>query len=237
MNGVFQPYGKGSAMPSPFPGMDPYLEAPDIWPDLREALAGEMRAELNLLLPQPYYARLEVRPEVGIVDNAGTAGRIVPDVTVVKPRDAPTAPATVTVSERRATLSASVEVIVASESLRHQVVEIRDASRGHKLITLIEIVSPSNKRAGVDRRAYLRKQREVLESDASLVEIDLLRAGERLLPLAELEAGALAPSMVSRRAARGRRAGGWGDAAAARGEKRGFGIPIRLPRRGDSTSG
>ncbi len=175
-------------MPSPFPGMDPYLEAPDIWPDLHEALAGELRAELNLLLPQPYYARLEVRPEVGIVDDAGTARRIVPDVAVIKSRDAPTAPATVTVSDRRATISASVEVIVASEALRHQVVEIRDASRGHKLITLIEIVSPSNKRAGVDRRAYLCKQREVLESDASLVEIDLLRAGERLLPNAELEA-------------------------------------------------
>jgi len=175
--------------------MDPYLEAPDIWPDLHEALAGEMRAELNLLLPQPYYARLEVRPEVGIVDDAGTARRIVPDVAVIKPSDAPTVPATVTVSERRATLSASVEVIIASEALRHQLVEIRDASRGHQLITLIEIVSPSNKRAGVDRRAYLRKQREVLERDASFVEIDLLRAGERLLPNAELEAylGGLAP--------------------------------------------
>jgi hypothetical protein len=169
--------------------MDPYLEAPDIWPDLHEALAGEMRAELNLLLPQPYYARLEVRPEVGIVDDAGTLRRIVPDVTVIRQaRDTPTAPATVTVSARRATVSASVEVTVAAEPLRHQVVEICDASRGHKLITLIEIVSPSNKRAGVDRRAYLRKQREVLESDASLVEIDLLRAGERLLPHVELAA-------------------------------------------------
>ena len=182
-------------MPSPFPGMDPYLEAPDIWPDLHEALASEMRAELNLRLPPPYYARLEVRSEVGIVDDAGTARRIVPDVAVIKPHDAPTAPATATVSERRVTLSASVEVTVASEALRHQVVEIRDASRGHKLITLIEIVSPSNKRAGADRRAYLRKQREVLESDASLVEIDLLRAGEWLLPNVELEAylGGLAP--------------------------------------------
>src|ERR671931_1314680 len=179
---------KGPAMPSPFPGMDPYLEAPDIWPDLHEALAGEIRAELNLLLPHPYYARLEVRPEVGIVDDAGTACRIVPDVAVIKPSDAPTVPATVTVAERHATFSASVEVIVAAEALRHQVVEIRAASRGHKLITLIEIVSPSNKRAGVDRRAYLRQQREVLESDASLVEIDLLRAAERLLPHAELEA-------------------------------------------------
>src|SRR5205823_4415760 len=106
----------------------------------------------------------------------------------IKPSDVPTAPATATVSARRVTISASVEVIVASEALRHQIVEIRDASRGHKLITLIEIVSPSNKRPGVDRRAYLRKQREVLDSDASLVEIDLLRAGERLLPNAELEA-------------------------------------------------
>ena len=176
-------------MPSPFPGMDPYLEAPDIWPDLHEALASEMRAELNLLLPQPYYARLEVRPEVGVVDDAGTSRRIVPDVTVVrKASETMTAPTTATLPERRTTISASVEVTVASEPLRHQVVEIRDASRGHKLITLIEIVSPSNKRAGVDRRAYLRKQREVLESDASLVEIDLLRAGERLLPHAELEA-------------------------------------------------
>ena len=80
---------------------------------------------------------------------------------------------TVTLSERRATISASVEVTVASEPLWHQVVEIRDASRGHKLITLIEIVSLSNKRAGVDRRAYLRKQREVLESDASLEPIPI----------------------------------------------------------------
>jgi hypothetical protein len=138
---------------------------------------------------QPYYARLEVRSEVGVVDDAGTSRRIVPEVAVIRRVcHTTTAPVTVTLAERRATISASVEVTIASEPLRHQVVEIRDASRGHKLITLIEIVSPSNKRAGVDRRAYLRKQREVLESDASLVEIDLLRAGERLLPNAELEA-------------------------------------------------
>jgi hypothetical protein len=55
------------------------------------------------------------------------------------------------------------------------------------LITLIEIVSPLNKRPGVDRRAYLRKQRDVLESDANLVEVDLLRAGERLLPNTALD--------------------------------------------------
>jgi hypothetical protein len=175
-------------MLSPFPGMDPYLEAPDIWPDFHEALASEIRAELNLLLPHPYYARLDIRPEVGIVDDEGVSRRIVPDVTVVRQPGITTAASpTATLSERRATVSASVEVTVASEPLRHQFVEIRDASRGHKLITLIEIVSPSNKRPGIDRRAYLRKQRDVLESDANLVEIDLLRTGERLLPNAALE--------------------------------------------------
>ncbi len=126
------------AMPSPFPGMDPYLEAPDIWPDLHDALAGEIRGALNHSLPTPYYARLKMRPEFGIVDEN-------------------------------------------SEPLRHAFVEIRDPTRGHRLVTLIEIASPSNKRPGVDRRAYLQKQREVLDSDANLIELDLLRAGDRLL--------------------------------------------------------
>jgi hypothetical protein len=60
-------------------------------------------------------------------------------------------------------------------------VEIRDPRRGHKLVTLIEIVSPTNKVPGVDRAAYLRKHHEVYASDASLIELDLLRGGERLL--------------------------------------------------------
>lgn len=171
-------------MPSPFPGMDPYLEAPEIWPDVHEALAGE----IHLLLPQPYYAQLDVRPEVGIVEAEGVVRRIVPDVLVVrKPGETSTETATAALSERRVTLSESVEVTVASEPVRHLYVEIRDGSRGHKLITLIEIVSPSNKRPGPDRRSYLRKQQEILESDASLVEIDLLRSGERLLSSPELD--------------------------------------------------
>jgi hypothetical protein len=141
-------------MPSPFPGMDPYLEAPDIWPDLHDALAAEIRVLLNQSLPAPYYARLEMRPEDG----------------------------------PRTEISPSVEVSITSEPIRHAYVEVRDPTRGHQLITLIEIVSPSNKCPGQDRRAYLRKQREVLDSDASLIELDLLRAGERLLTDVFLEA-------------------------------------------------
>ena len=80
-------------------------------------------------------------------------------------------------------------VTLPDEPARHYTVEIRDPAQGHKLITLIEILSPSNKRPGPDRTAYISKQREVLDSDANLVEIDLLRSGRRPLPTSLLEMG------------------------------------------------
>jgi hypothetical protein len=60
-------------MRSPFPGMDPYLESPDIWPDFHDQLAGQIARNLNRALPRPYYARLDMRPEVGILGET-TAG-------------------------------------------------------------------------------------------------------------------------------------------------------------------
>lgn len=174
-------------MPSPFPGMDPYLEAPDIWPDLHEHFASEVGNQLNLALPAPYYARLEMRPEIGIVEEAGVRQTIVPDVAIVRhPRIPPGGAATAVLDQPRTTLSPHVEFVIRHEPQRHQWVEVRDTSRGHKLITLIEIVSPSNKRMGQDRDAYQQKQQEVLASDDHLIEIDLLRCGRRLAPRDEL---------------------------------------------------
>jgi Protein of unknown function (DUF4058) len=177
-------------MSSPFPGMDPYLEAPRIWPDLHNALAGEIRNELNQTLPSPYYARLEMRPELGIVDQEGERQRIVPDVTVVRYPDVSKAPgggAVAVVERPRRDISPSLDSATSLGKIRHHFVEIRDPSQGHKLITLIEIVTPSNKRAGPDREAYGFKQREVLESDANLIELDFVRAGRRILPTVDLK--------------------------------------------------
>ncbi len=169
-------------MPSPFPGMDPYLEATYIWPDFHDRLAGHLSGELNSVLPPPYYARLEMRPEVGIAEEAGQGRRIVPDVALAsRPGSGSASGQTAVLDAPGSNLSKSIEVTVRSEPLRHAMVEIRDAKYGHRLVTLIEIVSPSNKRPGIDRRMYLHKQREVLDSDASLVELDLLRHGQRLL--------------------------------------------------------
>ena len=174
----------------PFPGMDPYLEAPDIWPDFHETLATVIRAQLNASLPPPYYCRVQTRPEAGVILEAGAPHRIVPDVVVVRqaePGRSEQGAARAVLTGPRTEVSAGVEVRVHTDPLRHPFVEIRDAARGHKLITLTEIVSPSNKRPGPDRRAYEAKQQEVLESDASLIEVDLLRSGRRLLPYPDLE--------------------------------------------------
>ncbi|HUG93887.1 MAG TPA: DUF4058 family protein [Planctomycetaceae bacterium] len=180
-------------MPSPFPGMDPWLEAPDIWPDLHEAFAAEIRRELNRRLPARYYARLEMRPEIGIVGDADeplSVRRIVPDVALAEHEMVSTAAeavGTAVLAEPRMEVSPSVEVRLPGERLKHQFVEIRDADRDHALVTLLEIASPANKRRGADRDAYLMKQSEVLDSDVSLVEIDLLRGGDRLIGGADSE--------------------------------------------------
>jgi hypothetical protein len=163
--------------------MDPYLEAPDIWPDFHDRLASQISTDLNRTLPTPYYARLEMRPEVGIV-GLDEPRRVVPDVAIAKPRGPAAAggDASLAVLESpRTDVSASIRVRVPNEPLRHHFVEIRDASRGHALVTLIEIASPANKRPGVDRRAYEAKQQEILDSDTSLIELDLLRGGQPVI--------------------------------------------------------
>jgi hypothetical protein len=174
----------------PFPGMDPYLEAPDIWPDFHDALAAAIRAQLNASLPTPYYARLQKRPELGVILETGSTHRIIPDVTVLRHlRPAPPAgaPGVAVLEHVRTEATTGVEVRVQATPFQHRFVEIYDAERGHKLVTLIEIVSPSNKHPGPDRRAYTAKQRDVLDSDVNLIELDLLRRGRRLLPYPDLD--------------------------------------------------
>jgi len=162
-------------MPSPFPGMDPYLEDPAIWPDFHHRWATILSEELNDQLPAPFYARMEMRPELGIVEESDERPRsIVPDVLILRqpPRTlGPGAPGILVMDAPRRRVAPAVEfATLPDELVRHHFVEIRDSQRGHKLITLIEILSPSNKRSGPDRDSYAAKQREVLDSDANLVE-------------------------------------------------------------------
>lgn len=167
-------------MACPFPGMDPWLESPSVWPDFHNALAGEIRAALNGSLPNPYYAQLNVREELTITSEALTR-HIVPDVSIHSPQGNGGGVASAVLVGPRTDVAEFEEIEVFSEPSEVNFVEIRDAKSGHEVVTLIEILSPSNKQPGKDHDAYLEKREAILGSTASLVEIDLLRAGSREL--------------------------------------------------------
>ena len=158
--------------------MDPYLEAPDIWVDFHGRLAEVISSELNRKLPARYVARLSPRVVYEFVEIAETLG-IRPDIGVYETQtmeraETPT-PAAVT------TITAPVISLVAlEEPVRLFSVEIREVGT-MRLVTAIEILSPANKRSGSDARAeYLDKRRALLRSNTHLIEIDLLRSGERM---------------------------------------------------------
>jgi len=162
-------------MPSPFPGMDPYIESPNIFSDFYGTLATEIRNALNRMMQPHYVAKIIQRVEYEMIEIEETRVNV-PDVSIwEESRLAPTVATTMTL-----TTTPTAESVVAIEyPARVFSVEIRDVEN-LRLVTHIEILSPSNKRAGSDSfEKYVSKRRDILRSSAHLVEIDLLRRGTR----------------------------------------------------------
>lgn len=160
-------------MPSPFPGMDPYLEAPAHWPGVHQSLITYIRDALQPLVRPKYRATIGERVYVMPV------GRFIyPDAAV---RQAPGSRIGETLAVERPTRSDHADrpylMRVADDPVREPFVEIIDAE-GDAVVTIIEVLSPANKAPGEGRQQYRRKQGEVLASAAHLVEIDLLGGGE-----------------------------------------------------------
>lgn len=157
-------------MPSPFPGMDPYLEHPTIFPGLHNRLIAGLSEALQAALPAPYFAEIGERVWVEVSQRF-----IEPDASVF--RSGPADQGAVAALPAR---SRPVIVTVPHDERREPWIEIRAAGDGdERLVTAIEILSPSNKTPGArGRDLYLRKQRELLDSSTHLVEIDLLRGGQ-----------------------------------------------------------
>jgi hypothetical protein len=160
-------------MPSPFPGMDPYIEHPDIWQDFHHSLASEIRGQLNAQLVPRYYAAIEVFVSYDDVE-IGITRKGWPDVGVVLRETQTTYPILPAVIGPM-----PVESRVALDPLKLYTVEIRTAN-DRQLITSIEILSPVNKHRGHKAfESYHRKRLAILSSDTHLIEIDFLRHGER----------------------------------------------------------
>ncbi|MGH8060045.1 MAG: DUF4058 family protein [Candidatus Entotheonellia bacterium] len=161
-------------MPSPFPGMDPYLERRSMWPDVHNSFIVGMRDALAPQVAPAYYVAIEERTYLVALDIAEFIGR--PDAAIVaSPTEARPAgeagPATAVAS------MAQTVLLPLYEEVREGYLEIR-AAQTHALVTAIEMLSPSNKAPGEGRRVYEETRRRVLSTLTNLVEIDLLRGGE-----------------------------------------------------------
>jgi Protein of unknown function (DUF4058) len=159
-------------MPSPFPGMDPYLET-TYWMNTHQQLCSEIARQLAPKLRPRYVAMTSERfvleePEEVMV----TISRGLPDVGITARSKGPNG---ATGSSVAAPLQLAT---IMPTSIPHVTVEIRDVKQ-KELVAAIEVLSPTNKR-GDGRKEYLTKRRRMLLSTAHLLEIDFLRQGERV---------------------------------------------------------
>lgn len=161
-------------MPSPFPGMDPFLEDPGILPDLHLSMIVYLAEALHPKLPALHYAAIRSRTWIGpILPSSETVAALLRRRHRNRREPAPEA--------RTATEPPAKPVVieVQEHEFRESYLEIlRREDAKDRLVTTIELLSPSNKTPhDRGRKLYLRKQRDVLCSKANLVEIDLLRDG------------------------------------------------------------
>src|SRR5262249_10000496 len=169
-------------MPSPFPGMNPFLEQDRAWNDFHESFMPAARDAIAAQVRPHFIAKINEHLFIHEMpdDPRRFAGRA--DVSVTPP---PFAPADAVPSA--ATVAAPARVrLPAVDRERLSFLEIRDRD-GWQLVTVIELLSPTNKYAGPDREQYLAKRRELLASAVHFVEIDLLRGGPRM-PMENLPA-------------------------------------------------
>jgi hypothetical protein len=186
--------------------MDPYLEAPSIFPDFHDRFITHLSEALQPGLPVPYYAALGRRAWVEISERfvgpdvnqkrgqepiakwpEGCSALLVPD-----PFSGPTIE-TATIEVTR-----PIVITVPHDEQSETFIEIyigRGSDR--RLVTAIEVLSPINKRPGEKGRdLYLRKQAELLDAQCHLVEIDLLRGGTHTTAVPEARLKRKVPSFA-----------------------------------------
>jgi len=169
------------AMKSPFPGLDPYLETR--WEGVHQTLTIYARDAIQPHLPDDLWALAEER--VYVETDAERIRHIVPDVHVSRVYPPPK-PQSASLREGGVAVAEPVIFELHEPLISEGYIAIRERSGG-KVVTVIEFLSVANKSGGTGQVKYLEKQAEVLRSDASLVEVDLVRAGQRVLALPHYE--------------------------------------------------
>jgi hypothetical protein len=167
--------------------MDPYIEARHLWEDFHTSLIGEIQRTLSEVLPDRYVVRAGERSYVALtyLDDEEEKRTFLPDVAAVSERGSARTARKPKGSTRAAAARSGPSPIVmralVKSEFREPFLEIRQVEPQRKVVTGIEILSPSNKRPGTKGwRLYYRKRLAYLGGYANLVEIDLLRQGRRM---------------------------------------------------------
>lgn len=171
-------------MSSPFPGMDPFIEMEE-WPDFRGAMIFAFRAQLAPQLRPRYVVRAETR--VYLERSHAEGQQFPPDVQIAKASER-RGSGRVTTSPQMAVLEPELFDIPLPEEHREHFLVIRDRDQ-REVVTVIEVLSPVNKRRGSDGyREYYAKREDLLCHHVHLIELDLLRGGSRPVTIQPLPA-------------------------------------------------
>lgn len=166
-------------MPCPFPGMDPFLELPPFWSDFTPKLLTSVSNILLLQLMPKYEVRIE---EYVLLQHDELAShRLRPDVVVSSRPSESGGLAIAELPNSMAQSETSHEAFYPDfdPSTQRRIVLTHRASG--KIVTVIEVLSPVNKSNNADGiGAYEQKREELLTTDCHLIELDLLRGGQRL---------------------------------------------------------
>ena len=190
-------------MPIPFPGMNPYLEHPDLWPTLHRKLIKSIANRLNHQLAPIYQVRIcerhyQVSGEDSlVVGSPGLSWRgdrhVHPhplsdrtghmDTSISVHTDPPTAiPNADTHSLKNATAEQTQQkspiavFVPVPQKIYETYLEIINAAG--EIVTVIEALSPKKKRPGRGRTLYERQRETLFGSPSHFIEIDLLRGWE-----------------------------------------------------------
>ncbi len=159
-----------------FPGMDPYLEQPNLWPQVHNRLIVAIADELTPQIAPHYRVSIEERIYTSTEQDlrVGIADIAIRDRT----------PKLVNINTTKSALADPVKVHVPLPiEIKERFLQVRVSQTG-EVVCVIEILSPANKRGGKGRSTYERKRQQILGSQTSLVEIDLLKQGQPM-PLIE----------------------------------------------------
>jgi hypothetical protein len=165
-------------MQSPFPGMDPYLEDSSLWPDVHHGLISEMQAVLNRQLRPQYHVRVDERVYISEENDPGRKA-IIPDLKIIETGFSGR-PTTSFLETSAAVAEPLILTTLIEDEIHEARLEVIDTNQ-QVVVTVIELLSPTNKIHGSRGRAsYEQKRGEVMNSSSHFVEIDLLREGDHL---------------------------------------------------------